>query len=92
MTDLKPTDVEAENTAIEIDNRRWKYRRKLAFGAFYLAAGVIAAIVAVVLFGDLERIAALGDMGALMLAVFGFLGGIIMAYVGSATYSDVKSM
>jgi len=44
----------------------------------------------VVGFGSIERVTALSEFGAVFLGILGFLGGIVMAYIGTALVSDVK--
>jgi hypothetical protein len=44
----------------------------------------------VVCFGSIERVKALSEFGAVFLGILGFLGGIVMAYIGTALVSDVK--
>lgn len=79
-----------EEKKLELEFRRWKNRRKMAYSA--LATGIIVCLAAtgVMTFSDIERVKTLGELGAVFLGILGFLGSIVVAYVGSAAYSDVR--
>ncbi len=79
-----------EEKKFELESRRWKHRRKMAYYALSLGSGICISVTALILFGSVERVKALGELGAVFLGMLGFLGGVVMAYIGSATYSEVK--
>lgn len=84
------SDGDFEQQKFELESRRWKHRRYMAYTALWFGCGISASAAAVMLLGDIERVKALGDLGAVFLGILGFLGGVVMAYIGTAAYSDVK--
>lgn len=78
----------------EIEDERWKNRRKMAWKAFNLASilsvVVVVAIIVSVIFGTPEEIEAGAEYWAAIGVILGGLWGVVMAYIGSAAYSEVK--
>ena len=74
----------------QLEKDRWINRRRMAWAALVMGSGICGAAAAVLLFGSVERVKALGELGAVFLGMLGFFGGIVMAYIGSAAYSDVR--
>jgi len=81
MTDLEKLDMESA---------RWVNRRKMAWASLYLSLGITFSILYIIAFGTIDRVNALAQYGAIILGMYGFCAGIIMAYIGSAAYSDVR--
>ncbi len=57
-----------------------------------LVSGILQTIVllATLILAPVDRVTALAQYGALFMAMYGFYAGVIMAYVGTAAYSDVR--
>jgi uncharacterized membrane protein len=79
-----------EEKKFSLDSRRWRHRRKMAYIALITGVLICLAAMGVVCFGSIERVKALSEFGAVFLGILGFLGGIVMAYIGTALVSDVK--
>ena len=79
-----------EEKKFNLESRRWKNRRKMAYIALITGVIVCLSAMGVVCFGSIERVTALSEFGAVFLGILGFLGGIVMAYIGTALVSDVK--
>lgn len=91
MADMDQNGIDdLEEKKFELESRRWTNRRKMAYTALYVGCGICMSATGLLLFGDIERVKALGELGTVFLGMLGFLGGIVMAYIGSAAYSDVK--
>jgi hypothetical protein len=91
MADMDQNGIDdLEEKKFDLESRRWANRRKMAYIALLTGCGVCGSVVGVLLFGDIERVKAMGELGSVLLGVLGFLGGTVMAYIGSAAYSDVK--
>ena len=69
----------------------WKNRRKMAWGAFLSATTYAFAVLAFFSLAPKETIEAATQLGTVALASLGFFGGVVTAYIGAATYSDVKN-
>lgn len=74
----------------ELDSRRWANRRHLAWSSFLLAAVQTIGLLSLLFTASVDRVEAVAQYGAIIMAVYGFCAGIIMAYVGTAAYSDVR--
>ena len=75
---------------LSLEERRWVNRRKMAWWAFLFGSGFAFGMLFVVIWGDLDRVKLMGDLGPVVLGCMGFFAGIVMAYIGSAAYSDVR--
>jgi hypothetical protein len=82
--------VAQDEFKLDLENRRWINRRKMAWVALYVGCGFACGTLAIIAFGSLDRVKLIGDLGPVVLGFMGFFGGIVMAYIGSAAYSDVK--
>ena len=60
----------------------WKFRRRAVFGSLIFAAGVVIYVA--------WKWDDTGIAETLALGGFGLIGAIIAAYIGGATYQDVK--
>jgi len=60
----------------------WKFRRRAVFGSLLFAAGVIVYVA--------WQWDDTGIAETLALGGFGLIGAIVAAYIGGATYQDVK--
>jgi len=81
-------------TSAEIQDVRWRNRRRMAWKAFNLASFLsvftIVGISLLVIFGTPEKIESASNSWAALGIVFGGLWGVVMAYIGSAAYSDTR--
>ena len=78
-TKNKSEDYQLENlTAMP----SWKFRRRAVFGSLLFAAGVIVYVA--------WQWDDTGIAETLALGGFGLIGAIVAAYIGGATYQDVK--
>lgn len=83
-------DFSEEEKKLELENRRWNNRRKMAYSALGTGIVICLTVISIMAFADIERIKAISESGAVFLGVLGFLGSIVVAYVGTAAYSDVR--
>jgi len=83
-------EFNAEEQKFILESKRWKNRRKIAYIAMFTGAIICLVTSAIMAFGSVERVNALSEFGFVFLGMLGFLGGIIMAYIGTAAYSDVR--
>lgn len=75
----KKPDYQVENLAAMPS---WKFRRRAVFGSLIFAAVIISYIT--------WRLEDNGLSQTIVLGAFGLMGAIIAAYIGGATYQDVK--
>lgn len=83
-------EFNAEEQKLILESKRWKNRRKIAYIAMFTGSIICLATTGIMSFGSVERVKALSEFGFVFLGMLGFLGGIIMAYIGTAAYSDVR--
>jgi len=83
-------DNSAEEKKFNLESRRWQNRRKMAYVALGTGCLICTAAVCIAAFSSIERVNALGELGAVFLGILGFLGSIVVAYVGTAAYSEVR--
>jgi len=76
------------SAASKID--KWKNRRAMAWRAFSFAIAYIFGVLAFFWFAPIEKIKSATELGSITLAVLGFFGAIITAYIGAATYQEVN--
>jgi len=79
----------------EINKRRWVNRRKMAwiaFKAMMLESILIFSVFCALLItgADKEAMESVAAWWPLFTVIFSAQGGIVMAYIGSAAYSDVR--
>lgn len=81
-------------TESEIEANRWENRRKMAWKAFKLASRLsvltVIGIFVLVIFAPADQVKAASEHWAALGIVFGGLWGVVMAYIGSSAYSDVR--
>lgn len=79
-----------EDRKLALDSRRWKNRRKMAWLSLIAAVIQTAFLMIMLAVLPIPHLEALSGYGVLFIAIYGFYAGIIMSYVGTAAYSDVK--
>jgi hypothetical protein len=79
-----------EDNNLEIEKKRWENRRKMAWRSWYFLVGFSMTIGIFLLFAPNEKIAAASAFEMTIVSILGVFAGIVMAYIGSAAYSDVR--
>jgi len=79
-----------EEKDLDLENKRWENRRKMAWGSWYFLIGFSLVIGSFLLFASAERITAASAFEMTIVSILGVFAGIVMAYIGSAAYSDVR--
>jgi len=69
----------------------WENRRKMAWRAFNYAIAYVFSVLAFFAFAPNETVKSASEIGTVAIAVLGFFAGVVMAYIGAATYQDVKN-
>jgi len=75
----KKPDYQIENLAAMPS---WKFRRRAVFGSLIFAAIIISYVT--------FKLEDNGISETLALGAFGLMGAIVAAYIGGATYQDIK--
>lgn len=75
-----------EQTSLKLDNERWKNRRRMSWIAL---AAIMAVTSAMMFFVPESRIEKLEEV---VVWFYFSMASIIGVYIGSATFSDIKSM
>jgi len=68
----------------------WENRRKMAWRAFYFSIVYVFSVLAFMVFSPSETVKAATELGTVAIATLGFFAGVVMAYIGAATYADTK--
>lgn len=80
---------ETDETVL-LERQKWFHRRRMAYISLFSAIGMTFLLIFLVYFGDSAIAERLMHLMSLLGNVQTLLLGIVMAYAGLATYSDVK--
>jgi len=75
-----------EQTAITLDNERWKNRRRMSWIALWATMAVTAAMMFIVPESRIEK------LDEVVVWFYVSMASIIGVYIGSATFSDIKAI
>lgn len=88
--DTRQDKMTPEEQKLELESKRWTNRRKMAWGSFFFLIGLTGTIGAFLALASPERIAAAHTFEMTIVSILGVFAGIIMAYIGTAAYSEVR--
>lgn len=83
---------EAQEQKLEVEERRWAFRKKIAAWSFYASCAIVGVVMALILAAVVTSLTVepITKSSMLILGFLGFFAGNIMTYIGSAAYSDVR--